>query len=242
MKNEAIAEFYNSIDKKFGSDYEKERWFRSPITESHFKMTTRAITAALEGVTFKKVLEVGPGAGTWTKLLLKMNPEASFTLLDISEKMLSMAKENVGALPKVSYITKDFIQYESSEKSDLFFSSRAIEYFDDQKAAIGKLPLLLTDGGEGLIITKNPRYWAYTLFGREIPKMHRTQIPARRLASLLREAGFHVTSIRPATVTVPFFRSAALNDLAFAVLRNTWLPLIHSIFAESYLIRFHKRS
>ncbi len=242
MKNEAIADFYNQIDQKFGSDYEKERWFRNPVTQSHFRMTTSALTDALKDISFKKCLEVGPGAGTWTKLLLLKEPNAQFTLLDISEKMLSMAKDNVGMRENVAYVTSDFLKYTEEDSNDLFFSSRAIEYFDDQGAAVLKIPSLMSGGGEGIIITKNPRYWAYKLLGRRIPEMHRTQISAARLKALLTESGLHVTSVRPATVTVPFFKSARLNDVAFKLLRTSWIPFIHSIFAESYLIRFHKPS
>jgi ubiquinone/menaquinone biosynthesis C-methylase UbiE len=235
MKHEAIAGFYNNIEEKFGNDYEEKRWFRSPVTISHFKMATKAISRSLRGVSYERCFELGPGAGTWTKLLLTHEPKASYTLLDISETMLNMAKEALEGCRSVSFIVHDFLTYQPTDTYDLFFSSRALEYILDKEAAVKKMYTLLRPQGHAVVITKNPRYFAYTLLGRTIPEMHRNQITPHALAQLMRDAGFEVHAIRPATVTVPFCKSAFLNDIAFFFLKSTWSPL-HRILAESYII------
>jgi ubiquinone/menaquinone biosynthesis C-methylase UbiE len=241
MKHEAVADFYNDIKTKFGDDYESKRWFRSPVTESHFRMATKAISEVLSLIHFKKCLELGPGAGTWTKLLLSFEGDARYTLLDISETMLSIAKKNLEAEgEKIEFITSDFLLKDFTDSYDFFFSSRALEYILDKHTAVTKMYNLLDKGGEGVIITKNPRYWADKLFGREIPELHRNQVTPKALIKILRDVGFTVQILRPATMTVPFFKSARLNDIAFRLLRHSWIPFVHRIFTESYIVHFKK--
>jgi ubiquinone/menaquinone biosynthesis C-methylase UbiE len=240
MRHEKVAGFYNNIQQKFGTDYETERWFRTPITRSHFKMAHDAIMHALGRVTFTSCIELGPGAGTWTKVLLEKKPSATFTLLDISETMLGIAQQTLHDAKNVEFVVSDFLAYTPTRTYDLFFSSRALEYILDKQAAMKQIHTLLSKDGQGILITKNPRYWAYKLLGRKIPELHRNQITPKALVLLLEQAGFRVTSLRPATVTVPFFKSATLNTIAFFFLKHTWLPVIHRIFAESYIVHFVK--
>jgi ubiquinone/menaquinone biosynthesis C-methylase UbiE len=241
MKHEAVASFYNDIQQKFGDDYESGRWFRSPVTRSHFKMATTAISEVVSECHFTKCLELGPGAGTWTKLLRTFAPSASYTLLDISDTMLSIAEKNLSADSKnIEFVTSDFLAYETERTYDFFFSSRAIEYIVDKKTAVEKMYALLESEGEGVVITKNPRYWGDRLLGRKTPDLHKNQIAPSALTELLVEAGFTVELLRPVTMTVPFFKCAWLNDIAFALLHRSWFPILNSIFMESYIVHFKK--
>lgn len=242
MKHEAVADFYNQIKGKYGDDYESARWMRTPITRSHFRMATEAITDALRGATITRCFEVGPGAGTWTRLLLSIAPQAEYTLLDISETMLGIARKNLAASNSahIDFIVSDFTAYTPTQRYDFFFSSRAFEYIVDKKAAIEKIATLLPPGGRGVLITKNPRYWADRIFRRNRSALHQNQVSARVLTGLLVQAGFRVQFVRPATVTVPFFKSAFLNDCMYRVLKRGWITWIHGIFTESYLVAFQK--
>ncbi len=241
MKHEAVASFYNDIQQKFGDDYESGRWFRSSVTRSHFKMATEAISEVVSQCKFTKCLELGPGAGTWTKLLRTFSPDAQYTLLDISDTMLSIARKNLSPdSEKIEFITSDFLAYETAKTYDFFFSSRAIEYIIDKKTAVEKMYRLLESEGEGIVITKNPRYWGDRLLGRATPDLHKNQIAPSAFVALLKDAGFIVTLIRPVTMTVPFFKCAWLNDIAFKLLHRSWFPILNSIFMESYIVHFKK--
>lgn len=241
MKHEHVADFYNDIQQKFGDDYESGRWFRSPVKRSHFKMATEAIGEVVSGIQFKSCFEFGPGAGTWTRLLRTVAPGAQYTLLDISDTMLSIAKKNLATESEtIEFVTSDFLTYETTKTYDFFFSSRAIEYIVDKQTAVTKIYTLLKDGGDGVVITKNPRYWGDRLLGRKIPDLHKNQIAPREFVALLKDAGFTVTLIRPATITVPFFKCAWLNDIAFRFLHHVWFPILNSIFMESYIVHFKK--
>jgi ubiquinone/menaquinone biosynthesis C-methylase UbiE len=240
MKHEAVADFYNDIKEKFGDNYEDKRWFKSPVTRSHFKMMTEALSNALSGFNFKDCFELGPGAGTWTRLLRNLEPGAYLTLVDISDTMLGIAKKNLSTEEHIEYAVSDFLLYNADKTFDLFFSSRAIEYIVDKDAAVSKMSALLTDGGHGVVVTKNPRYWGDALLFREVPPLHKNQIKPSTLCALLQKHGLEVLSLRPATVTVPFCKSSVLNDIAFRLLKHSWISFIHPIFAESYVVHFRK--
>ncbi len=116
-----VKEVYNKqVKTKFGGDYDHHRWFSDALKEAGYQMTLESIRhhflersllpprsgearryhSAICGVgdSFNDCLELGPGAGTWTKLFLEKCPDAKFDLVDISSEMLKLAKENLDKL------------------------------------------------------------------------------------------------------------------------------------------------
>ena len=81
MQNDSVKKFYNeTMPGKFGDDYEHHRWFRDPIQKAGFYLTLRAIGRHVlsdERLDPVRILELGPGAGTWTKFLVKRFPNAN---------------------------------------------------------------------------------------------------------------------------------------------------------------------
>src|SRR3989344_7588832 len=142
-------EFYDSVmPSKFGENYEATRWKKTPLLAAQYRMMTdvlnRLIIPNVRQV--RRVLEVGPGPGTWTKFLLEANPVAQYTLVDISREMLTQAREALAGRANVAFIESDLLAFESSELFDFFFSSRAIEYLPDKHAAVQKIASLLMPG------------------------------------------------------------------------------------------------
>lgn len=292
MKSESVREIYNQqAQTKFGGDYEYRRWFSDELKKAGYQMTRESICYHfLGGNLFYDCLELGPGAGTWTKLFLEKYPEAEFDLVDISSEMLKLAKENLdkfinslchseGDSPKnlagkdsnellmgsfataqddgekkaqddkrsvkfgnVRYFEADFLDFKPDKQYDLFFSSRAIEYITDKKAAVSKAAGLLKSGGKGFIITKTPKYFRAKLLGREIPKLHQGQIAPRKLEQLLSEAGFKNIEIYPATMSFPLFKSPKLNRMLFKLFYKFRLNFLSQFFSESYCAKFEKLS
>lgn len=235
--------FYNDrMPEKQGEDYEHARWHANPLLEAQFQMMTRTLNAF--AVPYVKnatsVLEVGPGPGTWTKLLMAANPKAHYTLLDISREMLSRARNALEGVQNIAYIEEDLTTYEPNTQYDFFFSSRAIEYMQDKERAVTVIESLLASGGYGVVVTKMPKGLLYAIRGRKVPEFHTGQISPTRLASLMRKAGLQVESVRIATATVPGFGSPYLNRIAHTILSRLPLVPLTNLFAESYAIRFRK--
>src|SRR3989344_22805 len=234
--------FYDSeMTTKLGIDYEAARWKKNALQAAQYEMTANAIRRHVLPVakSVTRVLEVGPGPGTWTKLMLEANPEAEYTLVDISEKMLGQARATLIARANITFVESDFLAFESPQPFDFFFSSRAIEYMPD-KAAAAKIASLLASGARGAIITKTPKPLFDRLCGRISTDFHSGQITPRALAHELERAGLHVLSRHPVTATVPGFGFKLLNRLAFRLISP--LPLVYpfSFFTESYCIIFQK--
>lgn len=235
--------FYDqTMPDKLGMDYEAARWKANPLLAAQYEMLRQQVGtwAKKHAPNAGRILEVGPGPGTWTKMLLAENPHASYTLVDISSEMLAQAKEALASYPNVSFVESDLAAFTNDEPFDLFFSSRAIEYMPDKELICRRIASLLTPGGEGAIVTKMPKPFFERLRGTSVASLHSGQIGPRALTRLLAEAGLTVTGVRVATATVPGVRSAAFNRFAFALLSR--LPLIAPlrIFAESYLVTFTK--
>ncbi len=232
--------FYTEqVGEAVAGDYEAARWNTSPLKRAQYDMTKEAITRHALPLfsSVPSILEVGPGPGTWTKLLIKENPKASLTLVDLSKDMLGMAREALIGNSQISFVESDFLAFPTNAQYGGFFSSRAIEYFDYKKAAT-HVAALLMPGAPGVIITKTPKPLFDFLKNRS-SGMHTTQIAPSALTNVLRSEGFLVRKVRIATATVPGLGSRTLNMLMFRFLTTLPLPLL-SVFSESYMVVFEK--
>jgi ubiquinone/menaquinone biosynthesis C-methylase UbiE len=243
MKTEEVGALYDKkIADEYRSSYEDKRWFSTPLRKAHYEMArdTLLYLFNLEKNSPSQVLEVGPGPGTWTKLLLEKSPNAEYTLVDVSKEMLSLAKENLKNYTNVQFIHSGFLESKLSASYDFFFSSRAIEYIKDKKAFAKKLKSLINLNGSGVIITKNPKYVRAFLRGRKVSELHKDQIRPALLRAILRDNGFEILNMVPVTLNFPLIKSPALGKALFSLFGKRPLTPISSFFAESYAIRFKK--
>lgn len=238
---EEIKNIYNNLIKdKVKGDYEYERWLKSEIKKAGYEMTREIIKHFLSSINFSYCLELGPGQGTWTKELFKINPGAQFDLVDISEEMIKLSQSRFKDYNNLKYFVSDFLEFFSANQYDLFFSVRAIEYIPDKEKAVKKVHSLLKSGGYGFIITKTPKYLRNKIFRRPVKKMHRGQISPRNLAKLLKKENFSDIQIYPVIVNWPLWESAGMSFWLFKIFKNKPLNFISQFFSESYLIKFRK--
>lgn len=235
--------FYNeTMPRKTGGDYEHARWRTNRILAAQYGMMTdllhRLVEPKIQQAT--SILEVGPGPGTWTELLLAANDQASYTLVDISREMLAQAQEKLGGRTNVSLIESDLISFEASQQYEYFFSSRAIEYMSDKRKVCEKISHLLAPGASGAIITKMPKPIFDRLRGRSVSSLHGAQIAPQALVRLLAGTGLVVEGVHIATATMPLIGSASLNELVYWSLKRLSLFFPLSLFAESYIVTFRK--
>ena len=235
--------FYDTVmPKKLGDDYEAARWKKNAMQAAQYDMTAETVRLYVLPATQSaaRILEVGPGPGTWTKLLLGANPEAQYTLVDISKEMLGQAREALADRSDITFVESDFLAFESSQPFDFFFSSRAIEYMHDKAAVASKIASLLARGARGAVVTKTPKPLFNRLRGRGIADLHKGQIAPRELTNLLQAAGLEIVGIYTATATVPIIGSAFLNRILFRMIGR--LPLFYplTLLAESYCVIFKK--
>ncbi len=242
MNNQNVKEKYNKeISDKFGNDYEKNRWFKDDFTKSGYDAMFKTIEAQVTREKFATCLELGPGHGTWTSLLLKFHPGTHFDLVDISSEMLRLAKLRFKNATNLSYFESDFLEFSPNKTYDFFFSSRAIEYIDDKEKMLKKINALLNPNGGGFIITKTPKYFRMKLMGRKVSQFHSGQIETGKLKNLLEKCGFTEIEIMPVTFVWPFWRSAKKNRCLFGKFGQKKMGLLSKFFSESYAIKFKKK-
>lgn len=79
------------------------------------------------------ILDLGAGTGLLSAFLMEKYPEATFTLVDMSEKMLEIAKNRFrGGNLKVKYIEADYSKYDFEEKYDMVVSALSIHHLEDE--------------------------------------------------------------------------------------------------------------
>ncbi|MFH1744875.1 MAG: class I SAM-dependent methyltransferase [bacterium] len=232
--------YYNNKISR-DKEYERERWFENDIKKSGYVMTREAILSHIKLEKFSSCLELGPGAGTWTKEMIALNPEAKIDLVDISGEMLGLCKKRFYKNKNLRYFESDFLRYETEKKYDLFFSSRALEYITDKEVTMKKIYGLLRKDGVGIIITKTPKYLRNKILMRRVSDFHSGQVAPRKLRNILKTIGFENIEIYPATVSSPVFCSAKMNLMLFKLLSKYKLNFFSEFFSESYLIKFRKK-
>jgi ubiquinone/menaquinone biosynthesis C-methylase UbiE len=239
LETQHVQQKYNSEDR---STYEAGRWASSSVAKAGFTLTKEAIVRSLfphlAGV--KEYLELGPGPGTWTKVIRERIPDATMHLVDISSAMLASAKKTLGE-ERMIFTESDFLKWNPEKTYDLFFSSRAIEYFPDKRPVVATIARALKKGGEALIITKHPHYRRMRLFGKNPGAFHEGQMTPKELAQFFEGVGMDVVDVSPVFVVVPGVRSATLDLLATRILRLLPWNVITASISESYFIRLKKR-
>lgn len=235
--------FYNKVmPEKIGGDYENARWHSTPLKEAQYRMTLETVhTQILPLFTnARKIVEVGPGTATWTKIMRMAHPDASYTLVDISSEMLARARTTLASYDNIEFIEADLSTFKPVHQFNGFFSVRAVEYMPDKQVVAHNIAAILSSGANGAIITKMPKPFFDRLRGRGQDDFHSGMASPRVLAQALNEAGLIVKKVRVTAVTVPAFNSAVLNESVFVLLKHIPLVWPLSIFAESYCMTFIK--
>jgi trans-aconitate methyltransferase len=238
--NKEIKELYNqNISEVYKNQYEFKRWFSSHRLTLDYSMMYRKILFTVTNMTFESCFELGPGPGTWTRILFKKNPSADYTLVDISEEMRMQFKlEMRSGNSNVSYEISDFLDYQTDKKFDLFFSSRAVEYIKPFEEVVKKIKFLLRDRGAGVIVTKNPKYFK---FGKDKRSQHQNQISPERMKLLLEQNGFTNIVFSPCIVRIAVVDrlSTYFSEYIFKKSLSSKNQKI-SRFCESYIVTFVK--
>lgn len=243
MKNSYAREYYDTFLKQLPTDYKAARWFSSAEAKLDYDQTKAVLVKALGNSKFQDVLEVGPGDGVWTDLLI---PKANaLTLLDQSIEMIKRAQERLEDTANITFEHADFLTYTPQKSFDLVFAIRCFEYFEDKKIALKQLSSLVKSGGRLMIVTKNPLH--VNMKRVQQRELHTGQVSKVEMRELLENAGFKLDSVLSATwrfkAKYAFLRAVFRLLHSVHTLTNGFfkLPLLTEPLTESYLYVAHKR-
>lgn len=106
-----------------------------------------------------RVLDVACGTGEFERLLLERNPTQKITGIDISENMLSVAKEKYQTYPNVEFHQASVHSLPfASQSFDLVVSANAFHYFDEPEVALAEMKRVLKPNGKLVILDWNKDY------------------------------------------------------------------------------------
>jgi tRNA (cmo5U34)-methyltransferase len=116
-----IKDKFNDISAK----YESQRRQIIPCIDDFYGVPLRALDFKGDA---PRVLDLGSGSGLFTAILLTKFPKAQVTLVDLSDKMLAVAKERFAAHKDFTYVVSDFAHLNVTGPFDIIISGIAIHH------------------------------------------------------------------------------------------------------------------
>lgn len=134
-KFDDISEMYDSQRRKF-----------IPCFDDFYGVTVSLASSNIEN---PKILDIGAGTGLLSAFLLERYPNASVTLIDLSERMLGVAKNRFSGKANIEYIIADYLKHQFADTYDIVVSALSIHHLDEQqkKDLFGKIYFILKQGG-----------------------------------------------------------------------------------------------
>ncbi|MGV8077511.1 MAG: class I SAM-dependent methyltransferase [Methanosarcina sp.] len=121
-----IQRQFDDISKK----YDEQRKKFIPCFDDFYGVSVSLTSVDKEN---PNILDVGAGTGLLSAFLMEKYPKASFTLIDLSEKMLDIAKDRFRSSPNVKYIIGDYSKYDFVEKYDMVVSALSIHHLEGEE-------------------------------------------------------------------------------------------------------------
>jgi demethylmenaquinone methyltransferase/2-methoxy-6-polyprenyl-1,4-benzoquinol methylase len=134
MDKKAVSAFFDSLADSWDDDMIKIQWKIDKILD---------VAEVTEG---KTVLDVACGTGVLIPDYLKRNVEKCVAV-DISERMIEIAKIKFSQNDNIELLCADAEQYEFSEKIDCIVIYNAFPHFADREQLFKNLSKCLKNGG-----------------------------------------------------------------------------------------------
>ena len=122
-----IGAQFNLIAK----EYDSKREIFIPCFQDFYEGATDFILSNYREA--KNVLDLGAGTGLLTKFWYQQLQNARFTLVDVAEDMLDVARLRFGGDNRVQYLVDDYTQGLPDSDFDVVISALSIHHLDDQE-------------------------------------------------------------------------------------------------------------
>jgi len=137
-----IKEAFDNIAQK----YDSQRRQLIPCFDDFYEI---AAQIACSDKPHPEIMDIGAGTGLLTKYVSMKFPEARFTLLDLSEEMLNVARQRFEGRSNFRYVAADYTRYEFESIYDIVISSLSIHHLEDaeKRRLYCHIYQALNDGG-----------------------------------------------------------------------------------------------
>jgi tRNA (cmo5U34)-methyltransferase len=120
-----IKEQFNLIAQK----YDDHRKCFIPCFDDFYKNSVSLLRCYKNN--FRNVVDLGAGTGLLTMEIYKLYNNAHYTLIDISNDMLEIAKERFGGLNNFEFIEENYVENIPVKNCDLICSALSIHHFEN---------------------------------------------------------------------------------------------------------------
>jgi len=131
---------------KGAKSYDRQRNYVIPNMDQIYIIMVDLASCDVPG---PKILDLGAGTGLLSEKLLKKYSRGSFTLIDLSNEMLNIAKERFKGNSNFKYIQGDYLNTDFKDSFDIIMSSLSIHHLNDdsKKNIYFKIYQILNKGG-----------------------------------------------------------------------------------------------
>lgn len=107
----------------------------------------------------ERVLDVACGTGEFERLLLERNPKQKITGIDISDRMLNIAREKYQTYSNVEFhqVSVHSLPF-ASQSFDVVVCANGFHYFDEPEVALAEMKRVLQPNGKIIILDWNKDY------------------------------------------------------------------------------------
>jgi 2-polyprenyl-3-methyl-5-hydroxy-6-metoxy-1,4-benzoquinol methylase len=216
--------------------FEDAQWYLTNRSY-HVRVRVDVVQEFLPGEKFERILDIGCGDGSISAPFLRAG--CKLTLLDLSAKMLEIARSRVPAelAANVETFNEDFMRADlGTRRYDLIICVGVMAYIEDEKAFIEKLTALLnpngkiitecTDGKHFLSRMARSYDWMRNLFARE-----RTRLIAHSadtFVSKFREAGFQLAGTYRYSSPMRLVRKLFKQEFHYQTIRTVYGTGLHN--------------
>lgn len=124
MKEQVLKKF-----NEHAATYDEQRKKLIPCFDDFYSIPISLIESNKAQPT---VLDIGAGTGLFSAFLKEKFPQAQLTLIDLSEKMLEIAKQRFQD-EDIDYVTADYTTYKFEQTFDIIISSLSIHHLSDEE-------------------------------------------------------------------------------------------------------------
>ena len=122
MEIDKITAGFNLIAQK----YDEQRRCFIPYFDDFYQTGISLISKIRND--FNSILDLGAGTGLLTKYLFEKFPNANFTLVDVSEQMLEIARQRFLNMNNFKFVISDYSKELPSKQFDLIASALSIHH------------------------------------------------------------------------------------------------------------------
>jgi tRNA (cmo5U34)-methyltransferase len=126
MEIDNIKDRFNLVAQK----YDNQRRFFIPCYDDYYQTSISFLSSIKSD--FNSILDLGAGTGLLTKFLYDKYPNAKYTLVDISDQMMDIAKQRFANMDNFNFQITDYSKgLPTNNQYDLIASALSIHHLDN---------------------------------------------------------------------------------------------------------------